>query len=430
MTRQRKVHRQQARFLRSKALYRAFAGGRGAGKSWVGAYDLLGRALSRRTYMVASPTAVIMGDTTYPTFKALAQEMGLWKSVKLTPYPNAVLSTGATIRFRTAEDPERLRGPNLSGCWLDEASLMTQDAYTICIAALREAGEQGWMTATFTPKGRSHWSYTTFATGRPDTELFHARTGQNPFLPPQFEETLRRQYPEVLARQELAGEFCDLEGEAWQVIPTAWAEEAMRRWRPDGGSRPLECVGVDVARGGADKTVLALRHALWIAPLRKHAGAATPNGPAVVALIVQTISGAPRALVNVDVIGVGASVYDGCVSSLPGVPVMPVNFAEGVDATDATGKLRMANMRAFSYWSLREALDPAGPVRLVLPPDNELLADLTAARWKMTLRGVQIEAKEEVAKRLGRSPDCADAVALACLLPAPSGPAGPSELRV
>src|SRR5690242_19387870 len=57
--------------------------------------------------------------------------LGVWNraTIKLTPYPNVVLSTGATIRFQTAEDPEKMWGPNLSGVWLDEASLMHHQAY-------------------------------------------------------------------------------------------------------------------------------------------------------------------------------------------------------------------------------------------------------------------------------------------------------------
>jgi hypothetical protein len=42
-----------------------------------------------------------------------------------------------------------------------------------------------------------------------------------------------------------------------------------------------------------------------------------------------------------------------------------------------------------------------------------LLADLCAPRWKLTPQGIRVELKEETRKRLGRSPDRADAVILA-----------------
>jgi len=245
-----KLHRAQAEFRRSKSLYRAFVGGRGAGKSWCGAYDLLRRARPGRSYLVGSPTGVLMGDTTFPTFKALAQDFGVWGSVRLSPYPTAtILLDGgeAEVRFRTAEDPERMRGPNLSGAWLDEASLMTEDAFKIVIACLREGGQQGWLSATFTPKGWAHWTHGVFASGRPDTELFRAKTAENPFLPASFADTLRQQYDDGFAAQELDGEFVDLEGAEWPVSyfgPQVWFDD----WLPS--SEYLHTViGFDPNRG-------------------------------------------------------------------------------------------------------------------------------------------------------------------------------------
>jgi hypothetical protein len=48
-----------------------------------------------------------------------------------------------------------------------------------------------------------------------------------------------------------------------------------------------------------------------------------------------------------------------------------------------------------------------------LPPDRELLIDLCAPTWKLTPRGIQVEAKEDLIKRIGRSPDKGDAVVYA-----------------
>ncbi len=211
------LHRAQRDFRQSDALFRGFVGGRGAGKSWVGAYDLLRRARAGHTYLIASPTGLLLQDTTWPTFRDIARSLGRWDSaaVRLSPYPTVVLTTGATVRFRTAEDPERLRGPNLSGVWLDEASLMGREAFNVAIACLREHGEQGWLSATFTPKGFGHWTYETFGQGRPDSFMVCADTGENPFNPPGFRDTLARQYAPQRQRQELGGEFVSLEGAEW-----------------------------------------------------------------------------------------------------------------------------------------------------------------------------------------------------------------------
>src|ERR1043165_7497139 len=112
-----RLHRAQKDFRKSPALFRGLVGGRGSGKSWAGAYDMIRRGKRRHTYLVGSPTGVKLADETYPTFKDIAEQIGGWPGpagVRLSPYPTVQLTTGATIRFRTAEDPEKMRGPNLS----------------------------------------------------------------------------------------------------------------------------------------------------------------------------------------------------------------------------------------------------------------------------------------------------------------------------
>lgn len=246
------LHPAQLEFVSSAALYRAFVGGRGAGKTRAGVYDLISRLAPDRTYLVASPTSVIMGDTTFPTFKQAAEDFGVWDGVRLTPYPSATVRVEdrtATVRFRTAEDPDRMRGPNLSGVWLDEASLMPRAAYDICIAALREGGQQGWLSSTFTPRGPTHWTYEVFATGRPDTALFRARTGDNPFNPPGFEQTIARQYGDTqFARQELGGEFVQIEGAEW----AADLIDRKDRWFKDWPATVSRVVANDPSKGARE----------------------------------------------------------------------------------------------------------------------------------------------------------------------------------
>jgi predicted phage terminase large subunit-like protein len=216
------LHEAQARFLDSAALFRAFVGGRGCGKSWIGAYDLLKRARPNRLYMAVGPTYTMMQDSCLRSFVELGQQLQFIMSINRSNPPRVTLGNGAEVLFRSADEPEHLRGPNLSGVWMDEASLTSKDAYDIVIACLREKGEQGWLSATFTPKGRQHWTYEAFGQGRPDTELVHARTRDNPFLPPEFERSLRQQYTSFLAQQELEGLFIsDIEGALWRQ---AWLD--------------------------------------------------------------------------------------------------------------------------------------------------------------------------------------------------------------
>jgi hypothetical protein len=48
-----------------------------------------------------------------------------------------------------------------------------------------------------------------------------------------------------------------------------------------------------------------------------------------------------------------------------------------------------------------------------LPPGNEIVADLCAAHYKVSAAGVLIEEKDEIKKRLGRSPDKGESILLA-----------------
>jgi predicted phage terminase large subunit-like protein len=169
----------------------------------------------------------------------------------------AGLVNGAEVVFRSADDPDRtMRGPNLSGAWLDEASLMDRLAVDLTMAALREGGDQGWLTATFTPQGRQHWTHDFFNTGRPNTAMFHARTGDNIFNPPGFEAQLRQQYTSAFAEQELAGKFVELCGtvarrEWFKVVDAAPAcTRKVRAW--DFAATPED------GQGRGDYTVGAL----------------------------------------------------------------------------------------------------------------------------------------------------------------------------
>lgn len=249
------LHQAQQDFIDSSALYRGFVGGRGSGKSYIGALDLLLRAKPGRLYGVYAPSYPMMRDATLRSFAAAARRLNYLRDY-LKGDSQAVLGNGAEVMFRSLDDPERARGPNISGAWIDEASLVPKSAFDIIIAALREGGEQGWLSATFTPKGKSHWTYDVFGLKRPDTELFRSKTSDNPFLPAGFSEKIAGQYTSEFAAQELGGEFVDIEGalakrEWFEVVDVAPAGcQWVRAWdfaateKSSGGDDPDFTAGV------------------------------------------------------------------------------------------------------------------------------------------------------------------------------------------
>lgn len=241
-----------------------------------------------------------------------------------------------------------------------------------------------------------------------------ARLTDNPYLMATDYAATLQAMPEPLRTQLLKGDFhVSIEDNPWQVIPTLWIDIAQAKWKQR--SRPnisLSTLGIDVARGGRDKTVIAKRYGNWFAELNKYAGAMTPDGDSAAAFVMKEYeSGAG---INVDIIGIGSSAYDAIVRYK--VPVNGVNFAAASMFTDKSGKFKLVNKRAEAYWRLREALDPETGDDIALPPDAELKADLCAARWKLTMRGIQVESKEEIVERIKRSPDCGDAVVLAAMI--------------
>lgn len=189
-------------------------GGIGSGKTWIGAYDLCKRAQPECPYMVVAPTYPMLRDSTLQTFLEISRKLGYLKRFTETKM-QATLGNGAKIMFRSGDDPDHLRGPNLLGVWMDEASQTKREAFDVMIGRLRYRGKQGWLSATFTPNGLSHWTYEVFGRGVGGAKLFHSRTDENPFLPDTFYDTVRHQYSGLRADQELGGLFVQLEGAEW-----------------------------------------------------------------------------------------------------------------------------------------------------------------------------------------------------------------------
>lgn len=249
-----------------------------------------------------------------------------------------------------------------------------------------------WGGETITPKSR------TFIPSSIDDNPFLTSTG--------YKATLQA-LPEPLRSQMLKGSFeAGREDDPWQVIPTDWVKAAQERWKNRARPKtPMTTLGVDPARGGRDETVLIARHDDWFAEPVARPGAETPDGPAVAALAVATLR--DGGCVIVDVIGIGSSVYDHLEGN--GVPCMAFNSAERSEGRDRSGSLGFFNKRAEWWWRMREALDPAYGEDLCLPPDSQLRADLCAPRWRLAPRGIQVESKEDIVARIGRSPDRGDA---------------------
>jgi hypothetical protein len=217
--------------------------------------------------------------------------------------------------------------------------------------------------------------------------------------------------PEPLRTMLREGRFdVGQQDDLWQVIPADWIRQAQARWKPDGfKGLKMTAVAADVAQGGPDKSSFASRYGTWFAEIVRKKGTETPDGPSIGAEVFKI-----RRDGAVVVIDLGGG-YGGDAKRFltdNGVSVAGFNGAHGSTARTVDKALGFLNKRAEAIWRFREALDPGqeGGSSIALPPDPMLVADLVAYRWKPVGTGnIQIESKEELRKRIGRSPDDGDA---------------------
>jgi len=216
--------------------------------------------------------------------------------------------------------------------------------------------------------------------------------------------------PEPLRSMLLKGDFqASASIDPWQVIPTEWVLMAQERWvnteKPD---VPLVCVGIDPARGGRDNMAMSKRYDNYFDELTWWPGVLTTTGPKAAELVRQALGDEEPKAINVDVVGYGSSAFD----SLKGIykNVKAINGASSSNYRDRSGKLKMRNLRAELYWRMRDALDPIHGDDIALPQGNEIIADLCSARYGISTSGVLIEKKEEIKKRIGRSPDKGESI--------------------
>lgn len=239
-----------------------------------------------------------------------------------------------------------------------------------------------------------------------------ASVKDNPFYAGTDYETTLDAMPEPFRSLLMGGFRVAFEDRENQVIPTQWILDAQNRWKEDGHrNSPMTTMALDPAGGGNDAEVIARRHGDWVAPLILTEGEDTADGSKTAARIVQ----ARRNECGL-VIDVGGGYAGGVSVRLKdnSIPFTKFNGANTSQSRTIDGSLGFANERAAACWALREELDPdrEGGATLALPPDPELLADLTALTFEVRTNGILIISKDKIREMIGRSPGRGDAVVM------------------
>lgn len=188
------------------------------------------------------------------------------------------------------------------------------------------------------------------------------------------------------------------------LIPLDLIEAAMRPERKEelearGDHKERMSVGVDVARYGDDKTVITPRHGGIVEQQIVNGKESTDTTTGRVKLLA-----APR-FIGVDEDGIGGAVVDQLLADkIDNV----AGILNGSSAKADDSGLKFVNLRSQLWWHLADMFKKH---EIYIPPNmTELAAELSAVRYKITRQGIAVETKEELKKRLRKSPDRADSL--------------------
>jgi phage terminase large subunit-like protein len=208
--------------------------GRGAGKTRAGA-EFIHRAVrtNGRVALIAATGAdvrdvLLEGESGLLVISPPGQRPHYEPSKRRLTWPN-----GAVATMFSAEEPDRLRGPEHSLAWVDEAAHfpLVDDVWDNLLFGLR-LGQKPRVVVTTTPKPRP-WLKRLMADE--STRLVRVSTYANlDNLAPTFAEQIIKRYEGTrIGRQEIHGEFLDdVEGAlwSWEMIEQTRVEEAPERF--------------------------------------------------------------------------------------------------------------------------------------------------------------------------------------------------------
>ena len=250
------LHPKQMEFLTNDLLFRLFVGGRFAGKTFSGAQAAIEEAGKRRCWgMCVAPTYKSLRDYVIRSF--LEQAGGIVANYNKSLY-EADLINGSKVLFRSADDPNSLRGPDLSWVWLDEARDMEVKVWKVCLPCLREGGRTGRLWITTTPDGKSgSWIHDRFVVrGNHNYAMFQASSAQNPYVSKELLAAIEEDYGfGSWGKQELGGEWVDPEGalfrrQDFKIIDTLPEDiQLVRSWDLALSTKETACFTVGMLEG-------------------------------------------------------------------------------------------------------------------------------------------------------------------------------------
>lgn len=188
------------------------------------------------------------------------------------------------------------------------------------------------------------------------------------------------------------------------LLSMAEVEESMsRHYTEEKYTYAQKRLGIDVARGGLDSTIIFPRQGL---AAFKYVQMRNATGPEIAArvMLAKNKWGSEMEFVD-DTGGFGASVIDSL--NLAG------HSPQGVHFSSKATNPRYFNKRAEMWLETAQWVKRGG----ALPNCNTLKKELTEVKYFLKDGKLKLEDKEQVKKRLGFSPDIADALSMTFAIP-------------
>lgn len=206
----------QKRFHRSQARFKALGGPVGTGKSKALCQEAIKLSYQNKGCMglIGAPTLRMLRDATLEQFLAICREAQTPFTWNASDSVLELADNGSTVIFRSLDNWERLRGPNLAWFGVDELTYTDPEAWLRLEARLREPRARKYCGfGVFTPKGFD-WVYEKFrASAAAGYELIEAPPFENRHLlaaVPDYYERLRRSYDSRFYEQEVLGKFLNV----------------------------------------------------------------------------------------------------------------------------------------------------------------------------------------------------------------------------
>lgn len=383
--------------------YKLYWGGRAGGKSFAFADSLIIKARMGK-FFIACVREVqnSIKDSVYKLLKDRAEYYG-FDDFKFYEDRIENILTGSKFVFKGLKEQNSQNIKSLEGvdvCWIEEGQSISKKSWDVLNPTIRKKGSEIWISMNRETENDPIWK----AVGaNPDEKTIAVKVNyyDNPYCPEEMKYLALKCKRESLSDYEHIWLGAPLnEGDSKLIA----VKDVLKAFEIKicACTSPL-IIGVDVARFGDDKTALCYRRGRYCFKIESFSKLSTVD---LANKLTHIIAEEKPTRIFLDLGNTGAGVYDILKDRGFAKIVRGINFGAKAMNDD-----RYTNKRAEMWGLANDWLKSEEGVQLI--KDDELLEDLCSVCKGYDYKGrLQLESKDKIKARTGRSPDKADAFVL------------------